>query len=129
MGGFGPMLGQAHHFNFYAKQSIEYAQNRYSKESYRLYNVLNNQLRDNEWVVGEYSIADMAIFPWTRTPERQGIDLNDFSEVLRWRKLMNNRPAVIKGMNIGNELRKEPDKKLTDEEYENLFGDKQYTKR
>ena len=129
MGGFGPMLGQAHHFNFYAKESIEYAQIRYSKESYRLYNVLNNQLRDNDWVVGEYSIADMAIFPWTRTPERQGIDLNDFSEVLRWRKLMNSRPAVIKGMNIGNELRKEPDKKLTDEEYENLFGDKQYKKR
>ena len=129
MGGFGPMLCQANNFNFYAKESIESAHNRYSKESYRLYNVLNNQLRDNEWVVGEYSIADMAIFPWTRTPERQGIDLNDFSEVLRWRKLMNNRPAVIKGMNIGNELRKEPDKKLTDEEYENLFGDKQYTKR
>ena len=79
--------------------------------------------------MGEYSIADMAIFPWTRTPERQGVDLNEFSEVLRWRKLMNNRPAVVKGMNIGNELRKDPDKKLTDEEYENLFGEKQYRKR
>jgi len=129
MGGFGPMLGQAHHFNFYAKKSIKYAQDRYSKEAYRLYNVLNNQLKDNEWVVGEYSIADMAIFPWTRTPERQGVDLNEFSEVLRWRKLMNNRPAVVKGMNIGNELRKDPDKKLTDEEHENLFGEKQYRKR
>tara|TARA_B100001123_G_C15215785_1_gene989164 strand:- start:133 stop:825 length:693 start_codon:yes stop_codon:yes gene_type:complete len=129
MGGFGPMLGQAHHFNFYAKESIEYAKDRYSKEAYRLYNVLNNQLKENEWVVGEYSIADMAIFPWTRTPERQGIDSNEFSEVLRWRKLMNNRPAVIKGMNIGNELRKDPDQKLTDEEYENLFGDKQYKRR
>ena len=71
-------------------------------------------------------------FDWTFIELRAkilGIDLNDFSEVLRWRKLMNNRPAVIKGMNIGNEIGKEPDKKLTDEEYENLFGDKQYTKR
>ena len=129
VGGFGPMLGQAHHFNFYAKSKIDYAISRYSNEAKRLYNVLNKRLENRDWIIDEYSIADMAIFPWTRTPERQGVDLNDFSNVIRWRENMISRKAVKIGMSVSQELRKDPDKSLSKEEHDNLFGENQYKKR
>ena len=128
MAGFGPMLGQAHHFNFYAKEKINYAQERYSSEANRLYGVLDNKLRDQEWITGEYSIADIAVYPWTMTPDRQGVELSQFDNVIRWREQMKKRSAVAKGMSVGQEMRKN-NQVLTDDEYSNLFGKNQYKKR
>ena len=128
MAGFGPMLGQAHHFNFYAKEKINYAQERYSSEANRLYGVLDNKLKDQEWITGEYSIADIAVYPWTMTPDRQGVELSQFDNVTRWKEQMKNRSAVAKGMTVGQEMRKN-NQVLTDDEYSNLFGKNQYKKR
>ena len=128
MAGFGPMLGQAHHFNFYAKEKINYAQERYSSEANRLYGVLDNKLKDQEWITGEYSIADIAVYPWTMTPDRQGVELSQFDNVIRWREQMKKRSAVAKGMSVGQEMRKN-NQVLTDDEYSNLFGKNQYKKR
>ena len=128
MAGFGPMLGQAHHFNFYAKEKINYAQERYSSEANRLYGVLDNKLKDQEWITGEYSIADIAVYPWTMTPDRQGVELSHFDNVIRWKEQMKKRSAVAKGMSVGQEMRKN-NKVLTDDEYSNLFGKNQYKKR
>ena len=128
MAGFGPMLGQAHHFNFYAKEKINYAQERYSSEANRLYGVLDNKLKDQEWITGEYSIADIAVYPWTMTPDRQGVELSHFNNVTRWKEQMKKRSAVAKGMSVGQEMRKN-NKVLTDDEYSNLFGKNQYKKR
>ena len=128
MAGFGPMLGQAHHFNFYAKEKINYAQKRYSSEANRLYGVLDNKLKDQEWITGEYSIADIAVYPWTMTPDRQGVELSHFDNVIRWKEQMKKRSAVAKGMSVGQEMRKN-NQVLTDDEYSNLFGKNQYKKR
>ena len=128
MAGFGPMLGQAHHFNFYAKENINYAQERYTNEANRLYGVLDNKLKDQEWITGEYSIADIAVYPWTMTPDRQGVELSHFDNVIRWKEQMKKRSAVAKGMSIGQEMRKN-NQVLTDDEYSNLFGKNQYKKR
>ena len=128
MAGFGPMLGQAHHFNFYAKEKINYAQERYSSEANRLYGVLDNKLKDYEWITGEYSIADIAVYPWTMTPDRQGVELSQFDNVTRWKEQMKKRSAVAKGMSVGQEMRKN-NQVLTDDEYSNLFGKNQYKKR
>ena len=101
MGGFGPMLGQAHHFTMRAK-GHDYGKRRYYKEANRLYGVLNRQLAAHEFVVGkDLSIADIAIFPWTRTVWRQGVDLNDYPHVLRWRRMLINRPAFLAGVQVG----------------------------
>ena len=78
MGGFGPMLGQTHHFRIYAPEKIPYAIDRYTNEANRLYGVLNKRLADREFVAGEYSIADMAIAPWAKLWERQGQNIDDF---------------------------------------------------
>lgn len=128
MAGFGPMLGQAHHFNFYAKEKINYAQERYSSEANRLYGVLDNKLKDQEWITGEYSIADIAVYPWTMTPDRQGVELSHFDNVIRWKEQMKKRSAVAKGMSVGQGMRKN-NQVLTDDEYSNLFGKNQYKKR
>ena len=100
MGGFGPMLGQNHHFGFYAKEKIPYAVDRYVNETSRLYGVLNKQLKNREFICGEYSIADMACYPWSVSHERQSQDLNDFPEVKRWYELMQSRPAVVRAYEI-----------------------------
>ncbi|MCE2518072.1 MAG: glutathione S-transferase N-terminal domain-containing protein [Alphaproteobacteria bacterium] len=124
MGGFGPMLGQAHHFNFYAPEKIQYGMDRYSTEARRLYGVLDRRLAETPWVAGDdYTIADLAIFPWSRTYERQGVDINDFPHVQAWREKMMARPAVEKGMKVGAELRQDLSK-LSKEEYQKLFGTK-----
>ena len=121
MGGFGPMLGQAHHFNFYAQEKVDYAINRYSKEANRLYSVLDGQLEGREYVADDYSIADIAIFPWTRTYERQHVTIEDYPNVVRWRKTMFARPAVQRGMKVGAEWRQDL-RSLCDEEWKKLFG-------
>lgn len=96
MGGFGPMLGQNHHFRAYAPEPIPYAIERYTKEAQRLYSVLNQQLEGKEFICGDYTIADMACYPWAVPNERQGVDLAAYPHVARWRQAMMERPAVIR---------------------------------
>ncbi|MCP4880104.1 MAG: glutathione S-transferase [Gammaproteobacteria bacterium] len=119
MGGLGPMAGQAHHFRQYAPQTIAYGVDRYTKECNRLYGVMNRHLAEREYLAGEYSIADMACWPWAMLNERQGQDINDFPHVKRWIDAIEARPAVRQGQQIGLDLRRD----ITDEESRNiLFG-------
>jgi GST-like protein len=127
MGGLGPLLGQNHHFRIYAPEKIEYAINRYTNEAKRLYGVLNHQLKDNKYIVGkEYSIADIAIFPWTRNWKNQGIEIDDYPHFKRWYELVGNRPAVKRGVEVLTALRKPLH---DDKAKEQLFGSTQYQKR
>ena len=98
MGGFGPMLGQAHYFLHFNKGVSEHAENRFKIECQRLYDVLDEQLEDNEFVAGEISIADFAIFPWAARHEWQQIDLSEYENVLRWYKTMAARSGVQAGV-------------------------------
>jgi GST-like protein len=100
MGGFGPMLGQAHHFRRFAKEQIPYAIDRYSNEARRLYGVLDKRLGQADFVAGDYGIADIAIFPWAARHEWQGIALEEFPNVKRWYDAIAARPAVQKGMAV-----------------------------
>ena len=100
MGGFGPMLGQAHHFRRFAPEQIPYAVERYSKEAERLYGVLETRLGQGDYVAGDYSIADIAIYPWTQRHDWQGIDFADFPKVRAWCDRLAARPAVAKGMAV-----------------------------
>ncbi|MDO9360166.1 MAG: glutathione binding-like protein [Polaromonas sp.] len=121
MGGLGPMAGQNGHFLLYAPEKIPYAIERYGKEVNRLYGVLDTQLQHTgAFVAGSsYSIADMAIFPWTRTHKAQGIDLAAFPHVQRWYDALFQRPAVQRGLDVGKALRAPA---LTDEARQALFG-------
>lgn len=104
MGGVGPMLGQAHHFRIYAPEPIEYAINRYTNEAKRLYEVINKQLSQFPYIAGEnYSIADMALYPWVYRWQRQGIELSDYPAVHKWYDELSARPAVIKALNVNLE--------------------------
>ncbi|MTI16343.1 glutathione S-transferase family protein [Rhodobacteraceae bacterium RKSG542] len=105
MGGFGPMLGQNHHFRIYAPEKLEYAMNRYLNETHRLYGVLNKRLKGREYIAGEYSIADIACIGWSQGWERQGMDLEEFPEVRSWRERLLARPAVARGLELGLDLR------------------------
>jgi GST-like protein len=100
MGGYGPMLGQVHHFVKYNKGKAPYAEERYSTEARRLYGVLDRRLAISEYVAGEYSIADMSIWPWTSRYEWQQIDLAEFPNVLRWYRAVGARPAVQRGYHV-----------------------------
>lgn len=121
MGGVGPMLGQAHHFIKFAKHKLPYAIQRYSNEANRLYGVLNRRLADRQFVADEYSIADMAIYPWTRTYTDQNVRLEDYPNVARWRKDMGGRGAVQRGVMAGKVLRGEL-AKMGEEDWAQLFG-------
>ena len=101
MGGFGPMLGQNHHFRTYATKRIPYAIERYEKETQRLYSVLNRRLAAYEFICDSYSIADIACYPWTVSHERQGIDFADYPHVGRWAAAIAARPAVIRAYEKG----------------------------
>jgi len=104
VGGFGPMLGQYGHFKLYAPARIEYAIERYRREAQRLYHVLDNHLSSCSYLAGdEYSIADMAIFPWVRTWKAQGIDLAKFPSVREWYDRLKGRPALRRGIELGRE--------------------------
>lgn len=127
MGGLGPMAGQNHHFRMYAPEEIPYAKDRYTKETARLYGVLDRRLAEREFVAGEYSIADMAIFPWIVPYKRQGQDLDDFPNLRRWFDRLKERPAVSRGIDVGKELRDQ--NPPTEEARRNLFGDKQFERR
>jgi GSH-dependent disulfide-bond oxidoreductase len=127
MGGVGPMLGQAHHFRMYAPEQIEYAVNRYSNEARRLYGVIDRRLAQSPWLGGrEYSIADIATFPWLRSWEKQGIVLGDYPHLERWFHKIAARPAVQRGVEVLANLRRP----ITgDKEREILFGKTQYERR
>ncbi len=107
MGGFGPMLGQNHHFRHYAPEEVPYAIERYFNETHRLYGVLNRRLEGRDHVAaGEYTIADMAIFGWAQRWQRQGIDLEDFPNVKAWHARLEARDAVQRGLAVGAEQQK-----------------------
>jgi GST-like protein len=100
MGGVGPMFGQTHHFLRAAKEPVPYAIERYMKETRRLYGVLNERLKDRDYLANGYSIADIATYPWVARYEWHKTDLNDFPHVKRWFDAISARPAVQKGMNV-----------------------------
>ena len=128
MGGIGPMFGQAHHFRQYAPEKIPYAVDRYTNEARRLYGVLDRRLGDAEFLADDYSIADMAVFPWTRSYERQGQTLDDFANVKRWFEAINARPAVERALKVLADRRK-PYFEKDEEARRNLFGTAQYQRR
>ncbi|MBW4420792.1 MAG: glutathione S-transferase N-terminal domain-containing protein [Myxacorys californica WJT36-NPBG1] len=100
MGSVGPMFGQLNHFKKFAPEKIPYAIERYEKETLRLYGVLDGQLAKHEYLAGEYTIADIATFPWVATYEFQGLTLDKHPNLKRWFEAINQRPAVQKGMNV-----------------------------
>jgi len=100
MGGVGPIFGQTHHFLRFAPAPVPYAIERYRKETSRLYGVLDGQLGRQEYLAGDYSIADMATYPWVMRHEWQGIDLAQYPHVARWAAAVGQRPAVIRGMGV-----------------------------
>jgi GST-like protein len=102
--GLGPMAGQAHHFLRYAPQKIEYAMHRFRTEVARLYKVLDEQLAREEYIAGDYSIADIAAWPWVVRHDWQGQDLDDFPNVRRWFEAVGARPAVQRGAAVGQDL-------------------------
>ena len=127
MGGVGPMLGQAHHFRNYAQVKIPYAIDRYVNEANRIYRVIDKRLSESRFIASdEYSIADMAIWPWTRTPDKQGVDKADFPHFCRWFDKIAARPAVQRGVLVLADLRKPAH---DDKAREILFGATQYKKR
>ena len=107
MGNLGPMNGQNHHFALYAPEKLPYAISRYIKESGRLYAVLNKRLADREFITGEYTIADMACYPWI-SPERQGQNFDDFPHLKRWKETIKARPAVIRAYEIAKNFNAKP---------------------
>jgi GST-like protein len=100
MGGVGPMFGQLNHFKRFAPEQIPYAIERYSKETLRLYGVLDQQLSRHEFIAGDYSIADIATYPWVAIYEFQGLTLDEHPHLKRWVETLKQRPAVHQGMNI-----------------------------
>jgi GST-like protein len=127
MGHIGPMLGQAHHFLGYAPEKIEYAMNRYKNEANRLYGVVERRLRESRYIAcDQYTIADMAIVPWLRAPERQGVNIDEYPTLKRWRDAILERPAVQRALQVLAERRRT---QMTPEQRENLFGAAQYAKR
>ena len=127
MGGVGPMLGQAHHFRLYAPEKLPYAIERYTNEAKRLYGVIDKQLAKNRFIAGKsYSIADIAIFPWLRSWQNQGIVLDDYPHLKKWFEGIAERPAVQRGVKVLADLRKP----LTDDRSRDiLFGKSQYERR
>ncbi|SFX23140.1 glutathione S-transferase N-terminal domain-containing protein [Marinospirillum alkaliphilum] len=105
MGGFGPMLGQNHHFNKYAPEQVPYAIQRYTEETRRLYGVLDRRLAGRDYVAGDYSIADMALVGWASLWEGQKMNINDFPQVKAWLARVLARPAVQRGMALDLEQR------------------------
>jgi GSH-dependent disulfide-bond oxidoreductase len=120
MGGLGPMAGQNHHFGQYAPEKIPYAIERYAKETNRLYGVLDKRLADREFVAGDYSIADMASYPWIVPYERQGQKLDDFPNVKRWFETIRARPAIMRAYELAKKINVQPT--VSEESKSVLFG-------
>jgi len=124
MGSVGPLLGQAHHFRVYAPEKITYAIDRYSNEARRLYRVMNDQLARSRYIAGlDYTIADIAIFPWLRSWKNQGIDWSEFPHLKGWFDEIAARPAVMRGVEVLADRRRP----ITDDKARSvLFGAEQY---
>jgi GSH-dependent disulfide-bond oxidoreductase len=123
MGGLGPMAGQAHHFRQYAPEKLQYAIDRYTNECNRLYGVINKRLADREFLAGDYSIADMASWPWTRSWQNQGQDLDEFPNMKRWFQAIEARPAVQRAVIVGQAEREKQRTLAEDKEAQKiLFG-------
>jgi GST-like protein len=128
MASVGPMLGQAHHFRRYAPEQIPYAVERYTNEARRIYGVIDKRLGDTPFLAGDYSIADMATYPWLRPYKWQGQDLDDFPNLKRWYLEVRARPGVQRGLAVLQEkVRK--DEKHTPEAWNTLFGQQQFERR
>jgi GST-like protein len=127
MANIGPMLGQAHHFRAYAPEKIPYAIERYSNEARRLYGVLDKRLSQVEYLAGDYSIADIATYPWLRAADRQGIEMSEYPHVARWREAVAARPAVVRGLAVPQV--DEAPAQMDAAARENLFGKTQYERR
>ena len=127
MGGVGPMIGQTHHFRQYAPEKIDYAINRYTNETKRLYGVMDTRLASSKFIAcNQYTVADIAIFPWLRNWANQGVVLGDYPHLKAWFDKIGERPAVQRGVQVLANLRKP----ITDDKSrENLFGKAQYQKR
>ena len=127
MASLGPMLGQAHHFNAYAPERVErellqYGIDRYVNEGSRIYGVLDRRLQDREWVAAdEYTIADMAIMPWLRDPAKQGVDIEKYLNVQRWRDKIWERPAVLAALETLAENRRTSNAH-SDKAWEIMYG-------
>ena len=119
MGGLGPMAGQNGHFNVYAPEKIPYAMDRYTKETTRLYGVMNKRLADRDYLAGDYSIADMASYPWIVPHETHKQVIGDFPHLLRWFEAIKARPAVVKAYANAAASYSKP---MTDDERKVLFG-------
>ena len=123
----GPMLGQAHHFLKYAPEKIPYAMERYRNEANRLYAVLDKRLGESACLAGEnYTIADIATFPWLRSAPNQGVDMDDYPNVKRWFDAINTRPAVQRGLQV---LKDQKSDLTAEQAREVLFGKAQYQRR
>ena len=127
VGGVGPMLGQAHHFRLYATEKIPYAIDRYTQEAQRLYRVIDKRLAQSRYVGGpEYSIADIAIWPWLRSWKNQGVTLSDYPHLKGWFDELDHRPAVQRGLAVLADLRRP---QLDERAREALFGQQQLQQR
>ena len=129
----GPLLGQSHFFNKYAPDQFDpsdlrIGQNRYTGESNRTYNILDRQLGEHEWVAAdEYTIADMAVWPWLRAPQFQGVEIAEYPNVKRWQDVIAERPAVQKALTVLEESNRHT--AHNDDEWEIMFGSIQYQRR
>ncbi|HZS84427.1 MAG TPA: glutathione binding-like protein [Stellaceae bacterium] len=122
MAGLGPMAGQNHHFSNYAPEKIPYAIDRYVKETNRLYGVLDKRLAEHEFVADEYSIADIAAYPWIVPYERQGQKLEDFPHLKRWFEAIRERPATKRAYDRAKEINPNPPATMTEDAKKILFG-------
>jgi GSH-dependent disulfide-bond oxidoreductase len=122
MGNLGPMSGQNNHFSHYAVEKLPYAMDRYRNEVNRLYGVLDRRLADHAFLAGDYSIADMACYPWIVPHERQGQNIADFPHLKRWLDTIAARPAVVRAYARAKEINPQPSGIRTAEERAILFG-------
>ena len=128
MANLGPMAGQNHHFALYAPEKLPYAIDRYVRETGRLYAVLNKRLGDSEFITGDYSIADIASYPWV-LPERQSQNIDDFPHLKRWKEAIKARPATVRAYAKAKEINPSPSPARTEEEKKILFGQSKDTVR
>ena len=131
MASVGPMLGQAHHFRRYAPEKLQYAIDRYTNEAHRIYGVVDKRVAEVPYLAGEYSIADMATYPWLRLYKMQGQDLADFPHLKRWFDAIEARPGVQRGIAVmADVLAAAMKQQSTDKEtWSNMFGAKQFERR
>ena len=130
MGHIGPMFGQANHFNNYTKEIIQYARDRYNNESVRLYRVLDNRLRESQWIgCDEYTVADMATYPWTKGHKDRGIDKAGFPSFMRWFEAMEARPAVQRNNQLATEIRARMNKAAEAKPAVNIYDTKDNAER